>query len=177
MYVCCDNRHRFITSASRPAHTTNMVACTDVPQKVWDEITLYLSPVFALYAAETFKFESRAFVKVWGAIFKSDQWHESPAAEHANIVLIGAGLGILGGTKTISTRPSVVLTAFDRAGDLQHEVDLLRSSFRRIYTGPGEYQLEHTYLLVGSFDVPIVIGRDFRYLFSVDKQYQTKYCY
>lgn len=77
-------------------------------------------------------------------------------------MLFGADVDVLGGTKTTSTRPSVVFTAFDRAGDLQYEVDLLRSSFRGTYTGPGEYQLEQTCLLVGSFDVPVVFGRDFR---------------
>jgi hypothetical protein len=131
------------------AYTEDLAAYTKDPQEVWDEITMHLSPIVALSAAEIFKFQLRAFDKVWNAIFKSDRWHESPAAKNANIVLFGAGLDFLGGRKTISTRPTVVLTAFDRAGDLQYEVDLLRSSFRGIYTGPGEYQLEQTCLLVG----------------------------
>ena len=159
-------------------HSNKMHTYDKIPQEIWDEITSYLPPLLALYAAEMFNFQPRAYDKVWSAIFKSDQWHESCGAEYANIVLVGTDLDILSGTRTNSARPSLVLTAFDRAGDLQYEDDLLRSSFRGTYTGPGEYHLEQTVLTIGSFDVPEVFGKDFRYLFSRDgQQLQTKYCY
>jgi hypothetical protein len=149
-----------------------------IPQEIWDEITLYLPPVLAFHTAKNFNFRPRAYDRVWGAIFLSDQWHKSFGAQHANIILFGADLDVLGGVKTDSARPSVVLTAYDCAGDLQYEDDLLYSSFRGTYTGPGEYRIEQTDLLISDFGVPEVIGNNFSYLFSVNKQQlQTKYCY
>jgi hypothetical protein len=159
-------------------YTTRMSGYRKLPQKVWDEITSYLSPFEALRAAETLDFRLTAYDKVWTTIFKSDRWHESPSAENAQIILIGADLDILGDKNINSARPSVVLTAFDCAGDLQYENDLLRSSFRGAYNGPGEYQLEHASILISSFDSSEVFGRNFHYLFSKNNhRLQTKYCY
>jgi hypothetical protein len=150
----------------------------ELPQELWDEVTSYLPCLSASNAAKAFKFTLQAYDKAWSAVFRTEEWQECNSSKGAVILLIGADLDILGGAVKNPTRLHLVLMAIDRAGDLQWESNLLRSSLCRTYSGPGEYQLEQLTLTVGNFDVPEIFGEDFRYLFSKDEeQLQTKYCY
>jgi hypothetical protein len=155
-----------------------MPAHHKIPQELWIKITSHLPSTSAVNAAEVFKFEPKAYDRVWNAVFKTERWLHSAGAQHANIVLIGVDLDILSNLKKTSARAHLMLTAFDRDGDLQYEDDHLHSSFRGVYNGLGEAQLEQLALTIGRFDVPEVLGKDFRYLFSGNgQQLQTKYCY
>jgi hypothetical protein len=156
-----------------------MPAYRKLPQELWDKITSYL-PLSGSDASKILKFQLKnpAYDRAWNAIFKSEQWAESAGAEHANIVLIGADLDLFSDSETPSARPHLLLTASDDIGDLQYEENLLSLNLRGAYKGEGENQLERLTLTVGNFDVPEIIGKDFRYLFSENgSRIETKYCY
>jgi hypothetical protein len=154
-----------------------MVSRRELPQEIWDIVTSHLPSCSACNVAKVFGFTISAYDKVWSSIFMLEDWHECPAGQGADIVLIGADLDILGSVYS-PNRPHVVLAVFDRGGDLQWEEERFRLSFGKNYNGPGVYELEHLTLTIGNFDVPEIYGQDFRFLFSQSTNHlHTKYCY
>jgi hypothetical protein len=87
-----------------------MSAYTEVSQEVWDEITMYLSPVVASLPLR-FPISNLEHSIKCGMLTSCEiQWHESTASKNANIVLFEVGLDLLGGIKIIWIRPSVKLS-------------------------------------------------------------------
>jgi hypothetical protein len=118
------------------------------------------------------------YERVWNAVFHTRQWLNSGAATSANIVLIGADLDLFENADPKSKRAQLLLTAFDSTGDLQYEESLLSSSLRGLYNSPEKAVSNELELTIGRFDVPEILGKDFRYLFSENHSVlQTKYCY
>ena len=92
------------------------------------------------------------------------------SAKDVNIVLMGADLDIMSGLTINKAQPRLVLTAFDRHGDLQYENDSLHLSLRGGTPGSKEHQIERLTLAVSRLDVPEVLGQDFCYIFSSREQ-------
>lgn len=118
------------------------------------------------------------YERVWSAVFQTKLWADSAAAASASIVLIGADIDLFEGVGPMQTQACLLLTAFDRTGDLQYEEDLLSSSLRGPYNSFREAVSNDVRLTVGRFDIPEILGGDFSYLFSPEHpRLQTKYCY
>jgi hypothetical protein len=151
-----------------------MAAFHDIPQELRDEISSYIASPSILNAS-AFNFApgatSEAYDQVWNAIFKNNEWHECEEAKHANIVLIRADLDILSNAKKSSARAHIMLTIYNRRGDLGDKHKLLDSSLRAIKSGPEEYKGERHTLTLGDFSVPKLQGKDFRYF--LEKKIRT----
>lgn len=157
------------------------VAHKKLPQELWGDISLRLSTSQAISAAEVFQFSLSAYDRIWHTAFRSERWLASAGAEYANIVLVGVDLDALAYNRETPASTHLALVVSDPLGDCQYESDLFQFSVRGMrgtYKGPGQYQLQHLTLTVGSFEVPEILGRDFRSLFAQDgNQIRTKYCY
>ncbi|KAF2024850.1 hypothetical protein EK21DRAFT_117367 [Setomelanomma holmii] len=156
-----------------------MASTREISPGFWSKTKSHLPSSSAFSAAKSFIFEPKPYDIIWSAIFKTEEWLECGSAKQAHIVLIGAGLDMLSKPQKDAARPHIVLTVYDRAGDLQYENNLFRSSFRGRYNGPGVYELDQLTITVGKFDVPEILEEDFHHVFSENSQQrlQTKYCY